>query len=199
MLFWLKDNISSSEASTPRTPSQDIALEDLSGPKEATPNKPNSELLNEESESRDPEHISEEKPGTEEAEQRPPNLEQFQATLQEWKSYEEQLNENPGPREASLPNPRRDGDLHERKGLRKAYRKYLRTRSNIETIEEQLRARGILWMVLLPLDWFEPQAGLPEAAAELKPLKKLIVVQRIDLMQCAERWVSKQNVVRIEH
>ena len=65
--------------------------------------------------------------------------------------------------------------------------------SNIETIEEQLRARGIFWMVLLPLDRFKPQAGLPEAAAELKQLKELIVAQRIEIMQLAERWVSKQN------
>ena len=30
----------------------------------------------------------------------------------------EQLNENPSSREASLPVPGRDGDLHEREGLR---------------------------------------------------------------------------------
>ena len=82
----------------------------------------------------------------------------------------EQLNENSSPREASLPVPGRDGDLHETGGLRIAYRKYLRTSSNIETIEEQLQAMGILWMVLLPLDCFEPQAGLPEAAAKLRSL-----------------------------
>ena len=70
--------------------------------------------------------------------------------------------------------------------------KYLRTRNNIETIEEQLRARDLLWMVLLPLDRFEPQAGLPEAVAELNRLNEFRVVQRIDL---AERWVSKQNVI----
>ena len=79
----------------------------------------------------------------------------------------EQLNENSSPREASLPVPGRDGDLHETGGLRIAYRKYLITKSNIETIEELLRAWDILWMVMLPLDCFEPQAGLPEAAAEL--------------------------------
>ena len=51
-------------------------------------------------------------------------------------------------------------------------------------------------MVSLPLNHFAPQAGLPEAAAELNRLKKLIVVQRKDVMQLAERWVSKHNVVR---
>jgi len=51
-------------------------------------------------------------------------------------------------------------------------------------------------MVSLPLNRFAPEAGLPEAAAELSRLKELIVVQRIDVMQLAERWVSKQNVVR---
>ena len=167
MLPWLKDDISSSEAPTPRFPSQDIALEDLSGPEEAAPNKPNPELLNEESESRDPEPVSEEMQGAEEAAQRPPNLEQLPAILQERESYEKQLNEILDFREASPPNPGRDGDLHEREGLRIAYRKYLITKSNIETIEELLRAWDILWMVMLPLDCFEPQAGLPEAAAEL--------------------------------
>ena len=68
-------------------PLLDIALEDLSGPKEAVPNKANPELLNEESECKDPEPISEEMQGTEEADQRPPNLEQQQETLQEWESY----------------------------------------------------------------------------------------------------------------
>ena len=72
--------------------------------------------------------------GTEEAVKRPHNVEQLQETLQYWESYEEQLNENPGPREASFPNPGQDGDLHVREGLRIAYRKYLRTKSNIETL-----------------------------------------------------------------
>ena len=51
-------------------------------------------------------------------------------------------------------------------------------------------------MVSLRLNRFTPEAGLPEAAVELRRLKELIVVQRIDVMQLAERWVSKQNVVR---
>ena len=50
---------------------------------------------------REPEPVSDEIQGSEEAVQRSPNLEQ----LYYWESYEEQLNENPGPREASLPNP----------------------------------------------------------------------------------------------
>ena len=165
MLPCLKDYISSSEASTPRTPSQDVALEDLSDPEEAAPNNPNLELLNEESESRYPELVSEELQGMNEAVQKPHNLEHLQVTPQYWESYEEQLNENPGPREASFPNPGQDGDLHEREGLRIAYRKYLRTRSNIETIEEQFRAWDILWMVSLPLDSFEPQAGIPRSSS----------------------------------
>ena len=49
-------------------------------------------------------------------------------------------------------------------------------------------------MVSLPLVRFEPQAGLPEAVAELNRLKELRVVQRIDELQLAERWVSTQNV-----
>ena len=73
--------------------------------------------------------------------------------------------------------------------------KYLRTRNNIETIEEQLRARDLLWMVLLPLDRFEPQPGLQEAVAELNRLNEFRVVQRIDLLHLAERLVSKQNVI----
>ena len=71
---------------------------------------------------------------------------------------------------------------------------YLRTRKNIKTIEEKLQARDLLWMVSLPLDCFEPQAGLPEAVAELNRLKELRVVQRIDELHLAERWVSTQNV-----
>ena len=50
---------------------------------------------------REPEHVFDEIQGSEEAVQRSPNLEQ----LYYWESYEEQLNENLGPREASLPNP----------------------------------------------------------------------------------------------
>ena len=60
-----------------------------------TTNDLNPELLNEEPESRDPETVSEEIQGAEEAVQRSPNLEQLQETLQSWRSYEEQLNENP--------------------------------------------------------------------------------------------------------
>ena len=71
---------------------------------------------------------------------------------------------------------------------------YLRTRKNIKTIAEHLQARDLLWMVSLPLVRFEPQAGLPEAVAELNRLKELRVVQRIDELQLAERWVSTQNV-----
>ena len=97
MLPCLKDYISSSEASTPRTPSQDVALEDLSDPEEAAPNNPNLELLNEESESRYPELVSEELQGMNEAVQKPHNLEHLQVTPQYWESYEEQLNENPAP------------------------------------------------------------------------------------------------------
>ena len=87
MLPWLKDDISSSEESTPRTPRQGRALEDLSGPKQSAPNKANPALLNEQSECKDPEPISEEMQGTEDADQRPPNLEKLQDTLQEWESY----------------------------------------------------------------------------------------------------------------
>ena len=71
---------------------------------------------------------------------------------------------------------------------------YLRTRKNIKTIAEHLQARDLLWMVSLPLVRFEPQAGLPEAVAELNRRKELRVVQRIDELQLAERWVSTQNV-----
>jgi len=39
---------------------------------------------------------------------------------------------------------------------------------------------------------FEPEAGLPEAA-ELNRLKELRIIQRINVMQIAERWVSKQE------
>ena len=91
-----------------------------------------------------------------------------------------------------------DLDLHEREGLRIAYREYLRTSGNVETIEEQIPAWDILWMVSLPLDRFEPQAGLPEAAAELNRLEELRIVERIDTMQLAEWWVSKENVMREE-
>ena len=94
----------------------------LSGQKEAAPNKLNLALLNEEPESRDIKPISEEIQETEEAAQGPPNLEQLLETLQEWESYEEQLNENPGPREAPLPNSRQEGDRADREGLRIAYR-----------------------------------------------------------------------------
>ena len=41
-------------------------------------------------------------------------------------------------------------------------------------------------MVSLPLDRFKPQAGLPEAAAELNRLDELRIVERIDIMQLAE-------------
>ena len=71
---------------------------------------------------------------------------------------------------------------------------YLRTRKNIKTIAEHLQARDLLWMVSLPLVRFEPQAGLPEAVVKLNRLKELRVVQRIDELQLAERWVSTQNV-----
>ena len=47
----------------------------------------NPQLLNEESKCKNPEPISEEMQGTEEADQRPPILEQLQETLQEWESY----------------------------------------------------------------------------------------------------------------
>ena len=90
-----------------------------------TTNDLNPELPNEEPEFRDPETVSEEIQRAEEAVQRSPNLEQLQETLQSWRSYEEQLNENPGPREASLPNPGKDRDLHGREDLRIACRKYL--------------------------------------------------------------------------
>ena len=46
---------------------------------------------------------------------------------------------------------------------------------------------------------FEPQAGLPEAAAELNRLKELRIIQRINVMQIAEQWVSKRNVMRQEY
>ena len=89
-------------------------------------------------------------------------------------------------------------NLHKRDDLWIAYRKYFKTRNNIETIEEQLRARDLLCMVSLPLDRFEPQGGLPEKVAELNRLKELRITQRIDVLHLAERWVSKQNVMRQE-
>jgi hypothetical protein len=45
---------------------------------------------------------------------------------------------------------------------------------------------------------FELQAGLSKAGAELNQLQELRIVQRIDVMQLAERWVSKQNGMRQE-
>ena len=86
------------------------------------------------------------------------------------------LNSISGPREASLPNPGQDGDLHEREDLRIACRKHLRTKNNIEPIGEQLRARDLLWMVSLPLDSFEPQAYQEAVVAELNRLKELSVM-----------------------
>jgi len=89
-------------------------------------------------------------------------------------------------------------NLHKREDLWIAYRKYFITRNNIETIEEQLRARDLLWMVSLPLDRFEPQGGIPETVAVLNRLKELRIIQRIDVLHLAERWVSKQNLMRQE-
>ena len=53
----LKDNISSSETSNPRTPSPDIELEDLSESEEAALENPTPELLNEVFRFRDPKPV----------------------------------------------------------------------------------------------------------------------------------------------
>ena len=52
-LPWLKDDISSSESSNPRTPSPDIKLEDISASEEAAWGDPTPKLLNEAFEFRD--------------------------------------------------------------------------------------------------------------------------------------------------
>ena len=49
-----------------------------------------------------------------------------------------------------------------------AYRKYIQTTQRIVTIEEQLRTNDLLWFVVLPASFWEPQTGVAGALEELK-------------------------------
>ena len=66
--------------------------------------------------------------------------------------------------------------------LRIAYRKYIQTRQRTATIEEQLRIDDLLWFVILPASFYEPQTGVFEALEELKKLKGLIDGQRANIL-----------------
>ena len=66
--------------------------------------------------------------------------------------------------------------------LRIAYRKYIQTRQRTATIEEQLRIDDLLWFVILPASFWEPQTGVFEALEELKKLKGLIDGQRANIL-----------------
>ena len=77
--------------------------------------------------------------------------------------------------------------------MRIAYRKYIKTRQRIATLEEQFITYDLLWFVLLPLDFFKPQTGLAGALKELNILKDLIDGQRTNILHIAQgtyRWTE---------
>ena len=108
----------------------------------------------------------------------------------------EQLNNVSGFQEAALtdtePKQLVEGSK-EREDLRIAYREYIRTRQRIATIEEQLRAHDLLYFVVLPADFFEPQTGVFGTLEELKMLKGLIDGQRANVLHLAEAWSSTKS------
>ena len=75
-----------------------------------------------------------------------------------------------------------------------AYRKYIQTTQRIVTIEEQFRTNDLLWFVVLPASFWEPQTGTAGTLEELKDLQGLIDVQETNILHLAEVWASTDNI-----
>ena len=102
----------------------------------------------------------------------------------------EQLNEECRVQEAAQLNTRPEQRIEgspERENLRIAYRKYIQTRQSIATIEEQLQIDDLLWFVVLPANFWEPQTGVFEALEELK-----IDGQRANVLHLATLWAATE-------
>ena len=150
-LPWLKDDISSSETSNPRTPSSDIELGDLSESEEAAPEDLVPELLNGLFRFRDPEPVHQDEidkaattaqghPGRE--------LLNESFTFREPEQLTEECRDQEAAQLNIKPEQKVEGSL-ERENLQIAYRKYIQTRQRIATIKEQLRIDDLLWFVVL--------------------------------------------------
>ena len=94
----------------------------------------------------------------------------------------EQLNEECRVQEAAQLNTRPDNE-----GSPIAYWKYIQNRQRIVTIEEQLQIHDLLWFVVLPANFWEPQTGVFEALEELK-----IDGQRANVLHLATLWAATE-------
>jgi len=85
----------------------------------------------------------------------------------------EQLNEEFGSHGAAQTDTEMEQLIGapERDDLKIVYRKYIKTRQKVATIEEQLQTHDLLWFVMVPLDFWKPQTGLAETLVELNILK----------------------------
>ena len=73
-----------------------------------------------------------------------------------------------------------------------AYRKYIQTRQRILTIEEQLQTKELLWFVVLPASFWEPQISVTGTLEELRMLQGRIDEQRTAVLHAAEVWAAAE-------
>ena len=176
----------------PRTPSPDIELGDLSESEGAAPENLSPELLDEVYRIRDPEPVQlNEIYEDEEASQGNPGRELLNESFL-FRELE-QLIDDYGIQKTAQHNTEQEvGKSQELKDVWIAYREYIQTKQRILTIEEQLQTKELLWFVVLPARFCEPQIIVTGALEELRMLQGLIDGQRAAVLHAAEVWAAAE-------